>query len=177
MRTYILYAFSLALASELVNTRIRAVVTPLNDIDIPNGSRVILPTNIALHLLIDGIEIGYVRVKNLVSKSSSFLFITYMSMEYAGLTSACGSVAKDFRPRNRVHGLALRKFGTRLRMPAVHVKDMCKHDRFEEAATVPNAFGIAVYVLIYLARFKECLFNRLMRPWAGSHLGCVKCWC
>lgn len=90
-----------------------------------------------------------------IASSAGKLDISYISMEFAGIVKTCGSLVKDFHPGDRVYGLALRKFGSRLRMQDTHARLMRQTDKFEEAATLPVVFGTAVYALLYLARLKQ----------------------
>jgi NADPH:quinone reductase-like Zn-dependent oxidoreductase/SAM-dependent methyltransferase len=90
-----------------------------------------------------------------VASSAGKLDINYMSMEFAGIITACGSLVKYFRPGDRVYGLALRKFGTRLRMTAAHAQLMCHEDKFEEVATLPTVFGTAIFAILRLAHLQK----------------------
>jgi acyl transferase domain-containing protein/NADPH:quinone reductase-like Zn-dependent oxidoreductase len=90
-----------------------------------------------------------------VAACSGKLDINYMSLEYAGVVTACGPRAQEFQIGDRVYGLALKKFGNVLRISARHARLMRPVDGFVEAATMPIVFCTAVYALLHLARLRR----------------------
>ncbi|KAF2265025.1 polyketide synthase [Lojkania enalia] len=86
--------------------------------------------------------------------SAGRLDIDTCSSECAGTVLAVGSCVTNVKPGDKVFALAWGKFGTRMRVPAVHAQ-VIQGQSFQDAATLPIGFCTAIYALNHVARLRK----------------------
>ena len=78
-----------------------------------------------------------------------------LSSEYTGTITAIGTEVSGLKPGDRVYGIGKGQFGNCTRVPAIFASKLEPDDDMIQMATMPLAYGTAIYAFDHVAHLKK----------------------
>jgi acyl transferase domain-containing protein/NADPH:quinone reductase-like Zn-dependent oxidoreductase len=94
--------------------------------------------------------------------------------DMAGIVTKCGTTVTRFQPGDRVFALAWSRLSTHIRVPVNMAQAMDSGDTFNNMASIPSAFCMAIYALKHNARVERAQRIFIQSPTTSLGLAAIQ---